>query len=143
MAFFQFIDPINIMTGLKGAIESSSISITNDINFQQKLRLSVIDLVLGEYRISWSYSWNLDSTSHDFEARVQVNDVDTVGLHIEEPTDSLGNYGNTRSGQVLNFTGLATKILSGAVDIDLDWKAPQKNVPASIWNARLELWRIS
>lgn len=143
MAFFQFIDPINVMTGLKGEGESLEISTTNDLNFQQKLRLTVMDLVLGEYRIVWAYSWNLNSTSQNFEARVQVNDVDTVGLHIEEPEDSVGNYGSTGSGQVLRYSGLAKRVMSGTVNIDLDWKAPQKGTPASIWDVRLELWRIS
>lgn len=143
MAFFQFIDPINVMTGLVVAAESLEVSTTDSTGFLQKMRLSAAALPSGQYRVVWTYHWNLDSTSQHFVSRVQVNDTTTLGEHYEEPTDSTGTFESTGSAQKMNFCAIATATLSGNVDIDLDWKSSKSGVSASIWGARMELWRLS
>jgi hypothetical protein len=142
---FQVIDPpsTGTATGLIGDAESLVVSTIISGTWQQKVRLSVAGLAAADYRLVWSYNWNLDSTSQNFEARIQVNDATEVMSHVEEPTDSSGNYQNTGSGQKFLETGVRRIALSGNVDIDLDWISPSARVAASIWNARLELWRIS
>jgi len=87
--------------------------------------------------------WNLASTALNFESRVRLNDSIILGEHVEEPTHSTGNFENTGSSQKLSHSGSTTRTLSGDVNIDLDWKSPMVGVAASIWDVRLELWRIS
>lgn len=142
MAFFQFIDPIDYMTGLVGVEESVVISTTDNTDYLQKIRLTATDLESGEYRVVWSYSWNMDSTSHSFEARVQINDTDDLALHRQEPKDAKGSLGSTGTSQIHRSTGVAVRTLSGTVNIDLDWRSTRSGTPASIWEARLELWRL-
>jgi hypothetical protein len=144
---FQAIDPTSGSSGTSGLIgEADSLVVSTLVggDWQQKVRLSVLGLAAGDYRLVWSYNWNLGSTSKSFEARIQVNDTppDLVS-HLEEPTDATGNYESTGSGQKFLETGVRKVALSGDVDIDLDWRSPDNRVTASIWNARLELWRIS
>lgn len=142
---FQIIDPPGATgtSGLLAYIDDPTISTLIGGGFQQKLRLSAIGLAAGSYRLVWSYNWNLDSTSSNFEARIQINDASpSLVSHVEEPTDSSGNYENTGSGQKFLETGIRLVNLSGNVDIDLDWTSPNNRVAASIWNARLELWSI-
>ena len=141
---FQVIDPPSSgAAGLIASIDADAVSTLVGGTWQQKVRLSVAGLAAADYRLVWSYNWNLDSTSSNFEARIQVNDLTDVMSHVEEPTDSSGNWQSTGSGQKFLETGVRRIALSGNVDIDLDWISPNNRVAASIWNARLELWRIS
>ena len=143
MAFFQFIDPVNTMTGQIAIATADEISTTNSTDFLEKLRLTTTGLLAGEYRVVWAYSWNTSSTKRYFEARVQLNDSIDLGTHREEPQDIRGDLASTGSGQVLRSSGIATRTLSGTVNIDLDWRTEAITATASIWDARLELWRIS
>ena len=142
---FQIIDPPSGggTAGLLADVENLAVSTVVGTPWQQKTRLSLLGLTPGDYRLLWSYNWNLDSTSKDFEARVELNDTTLVMSHVEEPTDATGNWNNTGSGQKLLETGVRRIALSGNVTLDLDWRGPDNRVATSIWNARLELWRIS
>lgn len=143
---FQIVDPA-VSSGSSGLIAfTDAVPISTLIGgaWQQKARLTVLGLAAADYRLVWSYNWNLDSTSENFEARIQVNDAGPdIVSHVEEPTDASGNYANTGSAQKFLETGIRLVSLVGDVDIDLDWRSPNNRVAASIWNARLELWSTS
>lgn len=122
--------------------QDESVSITTSTAFQQKITLSVSNLPSGTYRLGWSYFWNTNTTSDDFEARIQQNNTDTLFTHVQEPKDSAGNFSGTGSNQRHQAAGCRYLSLSGSHDFDLDWRTNDGD-EASIWNAVLEFWRVS
>jgi len=109
-------------------------SSTSSTSWQQKLRMTTGDLPAGIYRIGWSYAWRHSSRNSSFRGRVQVNDSDTIMEHRQEPKDQ----GST---QEQRCSGFSYESLSGVENIDLDYCA--SNNTAYIWEARLEIWRVS
>lgn len=124
--------------------ESEGVSTTNSTNFQQKLRLTTTSLPAGTYRIGWSYQWNHDSSANDFEARVQLDDSQNLEEHVEEPQDSGGGFGSTGSNQQFTNSGFQHVSLStGVHTVDIDYRTSDSGGDeSSIWNARLEIWRV-
>lgn len=115
---------------------SLGISVTTATSFQQKLRLTTGTLPVGKYRIGWSYSWNSSHASKNFNGRIQINDTTTVMEHVQEPKQ---NNGQTRySSAFLYYSNESSQILN----IDLDY-AGTAGKTATIFNARLEIWRVS
>lgn len=124
--------------------EDKTISTKDLSDYTQKLRLTTKDLDTGIYRIGWSYAWNLDSTSHNFLARIQINDLITHMLHEQEPKDNSGSYASTGTDQKHRASGFFVESLSGINNIDLDWgRTGPGGIETSIWDVRLEIWRIS
>jgi len=119
--------------------EDSSLahSTTTSTTFQQKLRLITDTLPIGKYRIGWSYSWNYSLASNDFLGRIQVNDTDTVMEHQQEPKDQYSDQIRYCSG-FLYYDNESEQSLN----IDLDF-ASNSGGTATIFNARLEIWRVS
>jgi len=91
------------------------LSSTTSGSWQQKLRLTTDVLPQGKYRIGWSYEWRYSRTSSDFEARVQVNDTDTLMEQTQEPKDSQSDQSTPSSGFAY-FEG------NGVLNIDLDYR---------------------
>lgn len=129
---------------IKDAVEDLVVSATTSTIPKLKLRLTTNNLELGDYIVFWSYGWNCDSTSSDFEARIQLDDTDTLMEHKQEPKDSLGNWENTGSDQKLRASGqiLLTQV-SGVHQLDLDWNTSNSGTEASIWDARMFILRVS
>lgn len=126
-----------------GFAESIPVSILSGSGWMEKVSLVTDDLMPGDFLVQWSYQWNLDSTVRDFEARVELNDTTTIWEHVQEPKDNLGNFQGTGSNQkhATNFAKILN--LSGINTIDLDWRSPPgSNIEASIWEARITLWRF-
>ena len=123
--------------------ESDAVSITTSATFQQKLRLTTSSLAAGTYRIGWSYQWNHDSTSNGFEGRVQIDDSTEVMFHQQEPQDSAGTFGSTGSDQQHQLSGFKhISLSSGVHTIDIDYRTNSAGNESSIWNTRIELWRV-
>lgn len=127
-------------------VDGASLTTTthNDTAYVEKLSVVTPSVEAGDYVIWYSYNWNIDSTSQDFDARIQVDNTTTVHHHVEEATDASGDYDNTGSGQQMPASGWAKVTLTAGVHtIDLDFVAPAANVPVSMWNARILVQRVS
>lgn len=116
---------------------STSVSQTTSTSFQQKVRITTGSIPSGNYRVGCCYNWRGSSTSYDVQVRVQIDDTSTIIEHRQEPKDSGSNQQYISSG--FNMIKLA----AGTHDIDLDYATGNSNAVAYIWNAYLEIWRVS
>ena len=113
-----------------------SLSTTTSTSFQQKLRLTTT-LRSGNYRIGWSYDWQITSSSCNFKAQIQVDDTTTLSTHTEEAQDPSTDQRHQASGFAYQT------LTEGIHNIDLDYCTSSPSGSARIQNARLEIWRIS
>lgn len=119
--------------------QNSSISTTTSNNFQTKLSLTTNPLLGGIYRLEVNYGWFLDSISDDFEGRVLQNGVQIGELHKQEPKDNSQNAQRmyvSRKGFLNLSPGTYTYTLQFRTD-------GSPSDPASIFEATIELWRVS
>jgi hypothetical protein len=123
-------------------------------SFQQRLRLNYNIPVAGEYEVSLSYRWSLDSTSTDMESRLQLNDTDTIFEQKEEARDSGGSGitvnlvegGTSNSGTSQRYNSHYSEVISlpvGTGFIDLDFASEVNGVDAVIYKATISLKRFS
>jgi len=91
----------------------------------------------GTYRVSWSFLWRHSSTSNDFRGRVQIDDSQTLWEMLQEPQDS----GSDQRCPVSGFAYINPN--SGDYDIDLDWCSSSSSSTAYIYNAIVDVWRVS
>lgn len=124
--------------------ESLGITTSNAIVMLGKTKLTTASLPAGQYRIGWSYTWNHNETRNDFLGQVIVDGVDVISAIRQEPSDSNGNNGSTGSDQSYNHSGFAYVTLTAGVhDIDIEFASSSSGIDSSIWDARLELWRVA
>jgi len=116
---------------------SLTLSETTSTSFQQKLRMVTETLPVGKYRLGWSYSWQYGLSSNDFKARIQFNDDKVMMEHQEEPKDQYSNQERYCTG-FLYFSVASEQ----SINIDLDY-CGNSGATSSIYNARLEIWRVS
>lgn len=119
--------------GVAGDVESLTQSSTNSSLPQRKLRMSIIEVPAGRYRIGWYYEWAQSSQSTDFRARVQLNDIIDLMYHSEESKEA----GTDQSIPICGY--VYQDLTEGSHNIDLDYWA--ENNTSYIKNARLEIWR--
>jgi len=127
-------------------VDGADLTITthNNTNFVEKLSVSTGSIPAGDYVLHYSYKWNIDSTAQNFEAQIQQNNTTVVHSHVEEATDSTGDYANTGSDQKMPTSGFITLTLgAGTYTFDLDFKAPTAQVAVSMWDARIYIQRVS
>ena len=126
-----------------GFAESIEVSTLSGSDWLQKVSLTTDNLASGNYLVQWSYQWNIDSTTQNFEARVELDNA-TIWNHAQESKDRGGSFENTGTDQKIPVSFAKILNLSGVHTIDLDWRSPPgTNIEASIWDARIVLWRIS
>lgn len=138
----------HVMGGFIVKGESLPVTTTNSTDFIQKLRItSPTTIEAGDYVLYYQYQWNIDTTSQNFTAQIQMDDTTVLFTHVEEATDSTGDWESTGSAQRMPVSGFKFVTLSDATPVehtfDLDFKSPSSNFPASMWNAQMFLQRIS
>jgi hypothetical protein len=101
-----------------------------------RVTITTPTLPSGKYRIGWSYNLYCASTSVSPQARVQINDTDTIHAYLQETSDATANEQAAVSG----FYYLAS---SGIKTIDLDYGPEVAGTSVTIRRARLEFWRVS
>jgi hypothetical protein len=101
-----------------------------------RVRITTPDLPYGKYRIGWSYNIYCSSTTVSPQARVQINDTDTIHAWLVESKDASSNEQDAISG----FYYLTS---SGIKTIDLDYGSETAGTSVTIRRARLEFWRVS
>lgn len=125
--------------------EDLDVEVSTTTGWTEKLTLSV-NLPAGVFRLGWTYQWNSDNTGADFRARVQLNNNTVIFEHRQEPKDSAGAFGSPATGTNQQHTAASfehiTLAAPASLQIDLDWAAAFNGIRASIWNAKLELWRV-
>jgi len=124
--------------------ESAGVTTTTSTTFLNKITFITSSLPAGTYRIGVSYGWNHDSNRDDFEARITEDAVQLGEIHKQEPKDSSGSFSTTGSSQryYLNRTFYRT-LTSGSHTYDLAFRTDTGGVEASMWEAMIELWRVS
>lgn len=124
--------------------ENNAIATTTSGTFQQALTANiVVPAGGGDYEISWSYEWNMDTTGNDFLGRVQVDNSTTLMEHQQEPQDS-GGGGIGGSNQSMPASGFAQVTLTaGSHDIDLDYASGDGFSTAAIRRRRLKIVRVA
>ena len=113
--------------------ESLGSSSTTSGVYQQKLRLTTTDLPNATYFLQWSFF--LESTDRDNNARIQLNDSTTIK---EYNIDINGDGDADASNSISGFT---IQTLSGVNNIDVDWNDAGGGT-STIRDVRLVLWRV-
>jgi hypothetical protein len=115
--------------------ESSAQSSTTSSSWRQRLKLTTGVLPAGNYLVRWTFEWKLSSTSRQFEARVQVDDTETIGEVIVRP----------RAETLWEMqSGFAQVTLTNAVhEIDIDYRRSSSPATAYVRRARLSIQQVA
>lgn len=113
-----------------------STSTTTSSTYQQKLRHTVSGLVAGKYRLGYSAEGRINSTSSDFEFRIQQNDTTTLA-EINNESQDAASY-KMYSGFVYVTLAAGT-----TYDFDMDYASESAGTTSYIRNARFEFWRVA
>lgn len=110
---------------------------TNSTTFVQRLRLNVNLSRRGNYRISTSFTWDLNNVGRDILARLELDDSRLVWEFREEPTDAA----ITQQRFAMGTEDLVIPT-AGAHTVDLDFAVSLPPAVAGIDQAKIELWRF-
>lgn len=150
--------------------ESLTVSTTTGTTFIEKVRLTTASIPAGDYRITWSFQWNHNAQNSDFEGtvildggtpptylavyKVEPKDAGAAAEFLDPPTnvipydglDGVGpleNYSTTLTAQRYEYSGFAVKTLpSGIHFVTINFRSDEFGDESSMWNARLDLWRV-
>lgn len=149
--------------------ESLGMTTTNGVDFVQKVTLTTASVPLGDYRINWSFQWNHNAINSDFEAFVAIvgSPLDYLAVYKQEPKDAgsapsfvdipantipypgldgVGpgqNYITSGTAQRYEYAGFAVKkSISGVLTIAINFRSDELGDESSMWNARLDFWRV-
>lgn len=124
--------------------EDKTISVTTTKFYVDKLTLNTPVVPAGRYKIVVSYGWNHNSTTNDFVARVLSDGVQLDNEHQQEPKDAAGSFGTTSSNQKHYTTRIFFVVFNtdASHTITLQYKSSSSGVKSSIWDAKIEFWRI-
>ena len=120
------------------------ISTTTSTTFQNKVTLGPLNLPAGTYRLCVSYGWNHDNNGNDFEGRVLENGAQLGEIHKQEPKDSAGgDPTGTTQRYYVNRVAYLTYGSPTNVTFDLEYRTDANGQESSIWEATIEIWRVS
>lgn len=136
--------------GFKDYVNSSTSLANQTNNYDDYISLSTTIPSAGLYKISWSYTWSINTTNNDFLARVQVDNSTTIFSHQQEAKDSAGTgtiVANTSGGTTNTSTNqkyLAAgfdivSLTAGGHTIDLDFAGEVNNLEPTIYRAILTI----
>lgn len=113
-------------------------------SWQQAARLSTGSIPAGTYRVGWSFNWNHDDKGSQFKAQIEQDDTTQLHLQEEKPVADDGSFGATGTKEKYASSGFRFVSLSaGSYTFDLDFSTETAGKTSSVWNARLEFWRVS
>lgn len=118
---------------------------TNNTTTWESKALLEFPMIAGHtVRWGWTYMWNYDATTRDFLAKILVNGVEYF-LHQQEPKDTGGGFGSTGTDQKHPASGFDyfTATATGNTTIEIQYRSSLNGTRASIWECRLEQWRVS
>ena len=116
--------------------EDSTESSTNSTTFQQKLRLTIVDIPEGNYRIGWTFQWRHSKSNTEFYARIEVDDTDQIFYYEASP------YVDILYWQPVTGFYYYEVLASGTHTVDLDYGSSNIGSTSYIKETKLEFWRI-
>jgi len=117
-------------------VSDNTASSTNRDTYLNKATLSG-DLIPGKYRISWFYTWRLNSTKRFFQARIRWNDSVDLLEHVEVPKDSGAAIRSNANGfAYIDITE------NGTNTFEFEFSSSGKDAQAYVYSVALELWRV-
>lgn len=125
-------------------INEFTTSVTTSTTFQNKASLTFNVINGFKYRYGWSYQWNHDSASNDFEARIMVGGVE-YQRHVQEPKDPAGssyNGSGTNQRHMTSGFDYYTATFTGSLTLELEYRTGTGGVKSAIFEARIEQWRV-
>jgi len=125
--------------------EKTTTQTTTSNSFQNYTTLTTPALNAGTYRIGWMYVWRLSSTSQDFNARLQVDNIINLinpgdsgnAQHAQEPKDAASNQRQVTAG--FRYVSLS----SGVHFVDLDFKSSIAGITAYMFHGVIDIWRVA
>lgn len=135
--------PVSVFGSEYQYIEDATISTSTAQTYQTKVTLTTSSLIGGTYRIGWSTKYNYDASNTNFLARVII-DGTVVTDEVEiEPTDASGDYAGTGSSQRYIMAGFKQYTFTpGVHTIAIQYRSSSANTAASVWDSRIEFWRV-
>jgi len=125
-------------------VNEYDVTTNNTLLWESKATL-VFSMVAGHtVRWGWTYMWNYNTTTSDFHARILVNGSEYL-YHQQEPKDSAGGFGATGTNQKTPASGFDyfTATSTGPATVEIQYRSTSSGVAASIWECRIEQWRVS
>jgi hypothetical protein len=124
--------------------ESVGVSTTTSTTFQNKVTLNTTSLPTGQYRLGISYGWNHNNAGNDFEARIREDGINVGEIHKQESKDSAGSFSTTGTSQRYYMNRVFYRTLTaGTKTYTIDFRTDSAGVASSIWEAKIELWRVT
>lgn len=124
--------------------ESLGISTSTLSTFIPKINVTTASKPIGIYKVNWSYGWNYNATNTNFIAEIQA-DATTVMEHVQEPSDSGGNWNATGTDQRFRAAGSFYLNVTAASTIDLllQFRSENAGTNASMFDARIDIWKVA
>lgn len=124
-----------------------------DSEFLNKISGSTAIIPAGDYRLGWSYNWNGEQGSVDFESRILVDGVsigntNATSIHRERNNnvggDSYPVSSSSNSNQALLVSGFEYLTFASDSSHSIQLQVGHNNSKKiTIWNAKIEMWRVS
>ena len=158
--------PVGIFGMWYTMAESLTVTSTTEVAWLEKLKLTTPNVVAGTYRLNWRFLLNHNSVGSDIEIQVEQDDTTILELYKQEPKDARANDGRNNVNPVLadevdagggnyqfSTTGSAQRYLmsgqacptlgAGVHTFDIDFRTDDDNHSSSLWNVRMEFWRLT
>lgn len=111
---------------------------------QSKLLLTTPVLPAGDYRVGVGYGWNHNAPFDDFIAEFREDGVPLEQQHQQEPKDAAGTFGSTGTNQKHYAYRVFHRTLTAAVHtFELFYGTAAAAQASSIWDAKIEFWRVA
>lgn len=121
-------------------IERDVVRATTNLDYFEFLVLTTADLEEGQYRIAWAYDWGAQKDKAVFNAKLEHHkeseDIFEIFQHV--PLNK-----HIKSSNINSVSGFKPMTLSGVNEFKLFYKSSSRKDSVSIWNARLEILRLS
>lgn len=112
--------------------------------WNQGVRLSTGAIPAGTYRVGWSFNWNHDDKGSKFQAQVEQSDTTQIHFQEHRPVQDGGAFGATGTDEKYHSSGFAYVTLgAGSYTFDLDFSSNVAGKTSSMWDARIEFWRVA
>ena len=129
--------------------QSTGVSINSTTTMQDKINATTASLSAGTYKITTSFSYNMDSVTQDWvgDCLIDGASLETSAFDFArfECKDRAGNTESTGSNQAYAFTRVdyATFGTAATHTIQLQWRSDDAGTNASIWSASVLLEKLS
>lgn len=112
--------------------------------WNQGVRLSTGSIPAGTYRVGWDFNWNHDDKGSKFQAQVEQDDTTQIHFQEHRPVDDGGSFGATGTSEKYHASGCKyVTLAAGSYTFDLDFSTDTSGKTSSMWNARVEFWRVA